>query len=393
MDVRLLDEGRAGTGCAVDDALTAVVTDARSTDRLRETTGGAAPRRAWARAIPVPDSLDFDEAALVAAPWSPAWNTAPADTSAWVAQQQQHAAAVVPRIAAMRSRYGVSLEKTRAGGVDALMLRPQATRSPGSLIISLHGGGFVLGKGEAGTMEATMLAALVGSPVLSIDYRLAYDMPFPAALDDALAAWRGISAEAAPARIMLVGTSAGGGLALSLLLALKRLGLPMPGAVALNSPWADMTRCGDSYAANDGLDNVLVSYDGYLRCAAHLYAGGRELGDPLLSPIYDDLGGLPPVVLFTGSRDLFLSNTIRTHRKLRAAGNPAELHVFEALSHCHSVLNTDTEAGRQHYHDLGEFYSRHCSAATTLERDRVQSATATTQPLVDEHMRQGEDHG
>ena len=105
-----------------------------------------------------------------------------------------------------------------------------------------------------------------------------------------------------------------------------------------------MTRTGDSYETNQWLDNVLVSHDGYLSRAARLYADGRDLGGPELSPIYGDLGGLPPAILLTGTRDLFLSNTVRTHRKLREAQVEAALHVFEGMSHAADLVRFHADA-------------------------------------------------
>ncbi len=99
------------------------------------------------------------------------------------------------------------------------------------------------------------------------------------------------------------------------------------------SPWSDLTETGDSYQANEWIDNVLVSYKGYLGRAALLYAHGRNLRDPELSPIYGNVVGFPPAILIAGTRDLFLSNAVRMHRKLRSAGLRAELHVWEGMPH------------------------------------------------------------
>ena len=99
------------------------------------------------------------------------------------------------------------------------------------------------------------------------------------------------------------------------------------------TPWSDLTKTGDSYFTNEFVDNVLGSYDGDLEAAAKLYAGTHELKEPLLSPIYGDLSGFPPTVLLSGTRDLFLSNTVRVHQKLLQSGVHADLLVFEGQSH------------------------------------------------------------
>ena len=133
--------------------------------------------------------------------------------------------------------------------------------------------------------------------------------------------------------IGIFGTSTGGGMTLAMVLRAKAEGLPIPAAIAPGTPWSDMTKTGDSYFTNDMIDNVLVSNEGWLGEAAKVYANGHDLKDPMLSPIYGDLHGFPPTILTTGTRDLFLSNAVRMHRKLRVAGVDAELHVFEAMPH------------------------------------------------------------
>ena len=99
-------------------------------------------------------------------------------------------------------------------------------------------------------------------------------------------------------------------------------GLPLPAAIAPGTPWTDLTKTGDSYFVNEGVDNVLISYDGWLSEAARVYAGGHDLKDPMLSPVYGDVSNFPPTLLTSGTRDLFLSNTVRMHLKLRQGAFP-----------------------------------------------------------------------
>ena len=135
--------------------------------------------------------------------------------------------------------------------------------------------------------------------------------------------------------------------------------LALPAAIGLGTPWSDMTETGDSYRTNEWLDNVLVSYSGYLTPAAKLYAAGRDLKDPQLSPIYGDFAGLPPAILVTGTRDLFLSNTVRTHRKLRAAGIEASLQVFEGMSHAQYLFTPDSPETREVFGEMAHFFDDH----------------------------------
>lgn len=177
------------------------------------------------------------------------------------------------------------------------------------------------------------MAAYGGYKVISIDYRMPPDAPYPAAMDDVTAAWRALVKTVDARRIGIEGTSTGGGMTLALVLRAKAEGLPLSAAIAPGSPWSDLKGAGDSYKTNEWVDNVVVSYDGYLSRVARLYAHGHDLRDPQLSPIYGNFDGLPPAILTAGTRDLFLSNTVRVHRKLREAGVEADLEVYEGLSH------------------------------------------------------------
>ena len=161
------------------------------------------------------------------------------------------------------------------------------------------------------------------------DYRMPPHHPYPAALDDCIAVYRAALEARSPEDIVVSGASAGGNLAAALLLRARDEGLPMPGALVLLSPEVDLTESGDSFHANLGVDHVLSP----LMTVNLLYANGHDLADPYLSPLFGDVSGFPPTFLQTGTRDLFLSNTVRMHRKLRAAGVSAELHVFEAMPH------------------------------------------------------------
>src|SRR5262249_31056190 len=155
---------------------------------------------------------------------------------------------------------------------------------------------------------------------VSVDYRMPPDFPFPAALDDAVAVYRQLLKTTKPENVGIFGTSAGGSLTLTTLLRAKMENLPMPGAIAPGTPTVDLSRTGETLFTNALGDNVLGPQDGYMRAPALLYANGRDLKDPLLSPIYGDVHGFPPAILTSGTRDLYLSNTVRMHRKLRAAG-------------------------------------------------------------------------
>jgi acetyl esterase/lipase len=157
----------------------------------------------------------------------------------------------------------------------------------------------------------------------------------------------------------IFGTSTGGGMTLAMILRAKQEGLPLPAAIAPGTPWADLTETGDTYKTNEWLDNVLVSYNGYLRHAAELYANGHDLKDPQLSPIYGDFSGFPPAILTSGTRDLFLSLTVLTHRKLRRAGVEAELQVFEGMSHAQYNFDAFAPETKETFTEIAKFFDKH----------------------------------
>src|SRR5579863_3980471 len=166
--------------------------------------------------------------------------------------------------------------------------------------------------------------------VWSVDYRMPPEHPYPAALDDCMAAYRALLAERSPQDIIVSGGSAGGNLAAALILRARDEGLPLPAGVILNTPEIDLTESGDTFQTNNGVDPGCFS----LMPVNLLYADGSDLRHPYLSPLFADFTrGFAPTLLTTGTRDLYLSNTVRMHRALRDAGVPAELHVLEAAAH------------------------------------------------------------
>jgi len=130
----------------------------------------------------------------------------------------------------------------------------------------------------------------------------------------------------------------------------------MPGAIAPGTPTVDLTRTGDSLFTNAMVDNVLGTQDGFIRATALLYANGRDLTDPLLSPIYGDVQGFPPTILTSGTRDLYLSNTVRMHRKLRAAGVEAVLQVWEGQSHAQYLFDITAPETKEYHDEIARFF-------------------------------------
>jgi acetyl esterase/lipase len=249
------------------------------------------------------------------------WRRVSADAEAY------YAAALGDGMAAVRA--GVAT--IQAGSATIHVAVPAAPFAPDCALIDLHGGALVFGGGDACRASTRQQADQHRITCYGVDYRMPPAHPYPAALDDCLAAYRHVLERHRPECIVIGGRSAGGNLAAALVLRARDEGLPLPAAVVLLSPECDLTESGDSFQLNRLADVVLP---GSLMANNLLYAGGADLAHPYLSPLFGDFTrGFPPAFLQSGTRDLFLSNTVRLHRALRQAGVAAELHVFEAMPH------------------------------------------------------------
>ncbi len=225
---------------------------------------------------------------------------------------------------------GTKVEAISLGGVRAFAIDPEAPVST-KVCIYLHGGALIMGGGDVcGAMTASF-AQGARMRTIGVDYRMPPRFPYPAPLDDCLTAYRSLLEQHAAEDIVVAGVSAGGNLTAALVLRARDEKIPMPGAVVLLSPEVDLTESGDSFETLMGIDPVLTAR---LTETNALYAGGHKLEDPYLSPLFADFSvGFPRTFLQCGTRDLFLSNTIRFHRALRNTAVPSELHVFEAMPH------------------------------------------------------------
>jgi len=311
-------------------------------------------------AVPTADVSPQDQA-LIGAPLPPFWNDHPKDAAAWKALIKTRADQIVKTLPGLREKFGVKSEQMTIAGVDCYMLTPDniPEQNRDRLLVHVHGGGYVFAPAEAATREAILMAGFGKFKVISIDYRMPPDFPYPAAMDDAMAVWKEVVKTNDPKKMAIFGTSTGGGMTLAMVLRAKTEGLPLPAATAPGTPWSDMTKTGDTFFTNEKVDNILVSNDGWLGDAAKLYANGHDLRDPQLSPVYGDFSGFPPTILTSGTRDLFLSNTVRVHRKLRQAGVVADLHVFEGQSHAQYAGDPDAPETKEHFSELTAFFDKY----------------------------------
>jgi acetyl esterase/lipase len=246
------------------------------------------------------------------------------------------------------------------GGVPVINVDVEGTE-PGPVILYFHGGAYAVGTAASSVGLASDLARRARAQLVSVDYRLAPEHPYPAALEDAVAAYRGLLASGqAPSAIALAGESAGAGLVAATLVALKRAGVPLPSAAVMMSPWVDLTLSGDSMREKAALDPALTP-DG-LRRRVRDYVGTGDPADGLLSPIFADLTGLPPLIIQGGSHEILLDDATRL--AVRAAGadvdvtlqvTPQVPHVFQGFA---SMLD---EAGVA-LTNAGDFLRAHFAA-------------------------------
>jgi epsilon-lactone hydrolase len=254
----------------------------------------------------------------------------PHDVAGWTrmkaAADAQYAASMTTLAGGLRA----TVDTIEVGTATIHVATPSEPFRPECAMIDLHGGALVFGGGAACRVGAQMQADRHGVRCYGVDYRTPPEHPYPAPVDDCVAAYRHVLEHHEASDIVIHGRSAGGNLAVAMLLRARDEGLPMPAGLVLLSPQVDLTESGDSFAVNSLVDVVLP---GSLMSNNLLYADGLVLTDPAISPLFGDLQGLPATFLQSGTRDLFLSNTVRMHRALREAGVAAELHVFEAMPH------------------------------------------------------------
>jgi len=294
----------------------------------------AVPVAVPARTIAPPRSISPQaQASLAPMPFATGDYPPLDDHDAWRAVIAMSNQGLVAMLADRTSRIAATVDAIDVDGVPVFDITP-ADLSPnagGRIYLDIHGGALTMGAGEGCRVMGLLAVQRSGVRTWTVDYRVPPDHPYPAALDDCLTVYRALLRDYRPEDIVIGGSSAGGNLAAATVLRARDEGLPLPRATVLISPEVDLTESGDSFVTNHGIDTILTRS---LKPQSNLYAGGHDLAHPYLSPLFGDFTkGFPPTFLQAGTRDLFLSNTVRMHRALLAAGVPAELHVFEGMPH------------------------------------------------------------
>ncbi len=229
-----------------------------------------------------------------------------------------------------------------------------------SVLLYLHGGGY-FGCSAETHRPITAYFAMHGFRVFAPNYRLAPENPFPAAVDDATAVYRGLLAEGhSPRRIVVAGDSAGGGLALSLMLVLRAAGTPLPAAAALFSPWTDLAATGESLRTNAARCAMFNGPD--IGPSARYYLGNADPRSPLASPLYADLSGLPALLIHVGADECLRDDSTRLAEKARAAGVAVELKVWPVVPHGWQLALHKIPEARQSLRESAEFLRARAAA-------------------------------
>ena len=251
----------------------------------------------------------------------------------------------------------VKCEPVSAGGVKSEWVTAPGADA-GRAILYLHGGGYVIGSINTHRSLAGRLSRASKARVLVIDYRLAPEHPHPAAVEDAVAAYRWMLAQGLkPSRIAVSGDSAGGGLTFATLVAIRDAKLPMPAAAAPISPWVDMEGTGESMTTKAAVDPMVQKAP--LLGMAAAYLGGKDPRTPLAAPLYADLSGLPPLLIQVGTAETLLDDASRMAERAKKAGVNVTYEPWENMVHVWHLFAPILDEGKQAIDRIGEFVQKH----------------------------------
>jgi len=247
----------------------------------------------------------------------------------------------------------VKIERAEVHGLGAEWLLPKGAPED-KLLLYLHGGAYVMGGCATHRQFVSYLARASGVRALLPEYRLAPEHPFPAAVDDAVGLYRALLADGyAAADIVIAGDSAGGGLTMATLLSLRDAGDPLPAAACLLSPWLDLVGTGETMNTNAHRDPWFKPED--MRSVASYYCEEDQLRNPLVSPVYGDLSGLPPVYIQVGADEILLSDSTRAAEKIKAAGGGIDIEVWPGMWHVFQMFVCQMPESRAAIATLGEY--------------------------------------
>lgn len=244
-------------------------------------------------------------------------------------------------------------ESGTSGGVKGEWVRTNVS-VPDAALLYVHGGGYLIGSSKSHRHMVGALSVESGLPVFSADYRLAPEHPFPAALDDAVAAYKGLLDKGiASARLAIAGDSAGGGLTIATLVALRDRGLPLPACAVAISPWCDLSQGGEAYRARAKRDPI-VSKGGLDKMAA-AYLNGADPKTPLASPVFADLKGLPPLLIQVGTEEALYDDALTLKARAESAGVEVSLESWGGMIHVWHIFHPILSEGRDAIARIGRF--------------------------------------
>ncbi|MCH9670599.1 MAG: alpha/beta hydrolase [Gammaproteobacteria bacterium] len=252
---------------------------------------------------------------------------------------------------------GIDVQTSRMGGVEGELHRPRV-RDDGHIVLYLHGGGYAIGSAQSHRHMVAAIALASRSEAFAINYRLAPEYPFPAALEDALDAYRGLlDGNYHASRIVIAGDSAGGGLTAALALAIKRAGLSQPAAMACISPWADLSNTAKSYETKAEVDPMVRPAD--IRQYAGLYLGDASDQDPFASPVHGDFNGICPMLIQVGSDEVLVDDAELLANRARAAGVNVTFEVWDKMIHVWHWFGHFLDEAGEATQRIGEFARAH----------------------------------
>lgn len=248
---------------------------------------------------------------------------------------------------------GFDVNLTKIAGVDCEWISPKDSKGK-KIIIYLHGGGYVLGSLHTARSFAILLSKYTSEKILTVDYRLAPENPFPAGLEDSIAIYRNLLEDGVDSKdIIFAGDSAGGGLSLATTLLLKEKREPLPGAVVCISPWTDLAATGESNTANTKLDPIFGGGSGAIK--PEDYAGKESLYNPLVSPLYGDYNEFPPLFIHVGTDEIILDDSIRLAKKAKEAGVEVSIKVWKGMWHVFSAQHDILPEAKQSLKEIARY--------------------------------------
>lgn len=250
----------------------------------------------------------------------------------------------------------VSAVESSVGGVPGIWFTPD--QAGDAVILYFHGGGYTIGSPRSHGEMTARIAKAAEARLFSVEYRLSPEHVFPAALDDAVAAYRGLIAERQdPRRLVVGGDSAGGGIAMAMLVALRDAGEALPACAFAMSAWADLSCSGESYRTKVDVDPLVTPEMGLANAAGYL--GDHDARDPLASPVFANLTGFPPLLLQVGTDEMLLDDTLRLAERAREAGVDVDVQIGDGMMHVYQLLTWLVPEAQGAIDETGAFVRSH----------------------------------